>query len=430
MVHIDVLTGLPNRKMIVDRINRLIHQFSDEKDTFSIIFIDLDNFKRINDVYGHTVGDKFLKRVAGFLSEQIHECDILGRLGGDEFILIVQRKLKHGELYQYIDGIREGLARALFLEDFRFSIHASFGISTYPTDARNAEDLLKYADAAMYNAKGRGKDGVQFFNPSLHQSLMSRFAFEQNLRAAIPNRELALAFQPQYAACDKTLRGFEVLIRWFSPIHGPVSPGQFLSIAEESGLIVPIGEWAFQNSCNKLRRAAKSPACHHLVMSMNVSFVQISDRNFLPMLDRILEETEVNPANLEIEIPESAFVTSPEYITDILYQVKRRGLQVALGDFGSGYSALNCLQVLPVDTLKIGKGLLDRIDENDGDQAVVGPLIDLIHRLGYHVVADGVENENQREYLAENTCDYMQGHLWGSPLPEQELDLYLQQENL
>jgi diguanylate cyclase (GGDEF)-like protein len=425
MVYFDILTGLPNRKMIIDRINFLIHKTGETSTSFAIVFVDLDNFKKTNDVYGHSVGDRFLIEISSFMRSCINEHDMLGRLGGDEFVLIVQRKLKSGELYQYVDNLRNCLSGAISLSDFEIFPSASFGISTYPEDGHDAEELLKFADTAMYSAKEAGKNNVQFFNKDLYEGLMQRFVYEQHLKTAISNGEMFLNFQPQFTAADQKLRGFEVLLRWNSPQHGLVSPVKFIPVAEETGMIIAIGEWVLRESCKKIMEINRLPDGGDIVMSINLSVVQVMDVNFLAMLEHVLAETKVNPGNLEFEVTESIFITSFDYVTDILNKVKRLGIRIALDDFGTGYSSLNYLQVLPIDTLKIDKSFIDRISGNDPRGKIVGSLIALIHQLGLSVVAEGVENDIQKEYLVENTCDYIQGFLWGKPLNEKETNALL-----
>ncbi len=430
MVYFDILTGLPNRKMIVDRLNFLIKNAKEENDNFTIVFIDLDHFKKTNDVYGHSVGDKVLVEISSFMDSYINERDMLGRIGGDEFILIIQRKLNGCELYQYVDNLRKNLTNTVSVDDVEIMPSASFGISTYPVDATSAEELLKYADTAMYCAKESGRNSVQFFNKKLYATLMQRITYEQNLKTAIANDEMYLNFQPQYTAANHKLRGFEALLRWQSPQHGLVSPIEFIPIAEETRLIITIGEWVLLESCKQLVQINNIPENKNIIISVNLSVVQVMDPGFMSMIDRVLAETKVNPYNLEFEVTESIFISSFDYITNILNQVKLRGIRIALDDFGTGYSSLNYLQTLPIDTLKIDKSFVDRICANDIQSKIVGSLITLTHQLGLRVIAEGVENEIQKDHLIQNTCDYIQGFLWGKPLSEQETNELLETSQL
>lgn len=422
MVYFDILTSLPNRKMIVDRLNFLIQNIEDERDSFAIVFIDLDHFKKINDIYGHSVGDKVLIKISSFMNSYINEHDMLGRLGGDEFILIIQRKLNGCELYQYVNNLRNNMTNAITIDSIEIMPSASFGISTYPEDAKDAEELLKFADTAMYSAKEYGRNNIQFFNKSLYATLMQRITYEQNLETAISKNEMYLNFQPQYTATNHRLRGFEALLRWQSPQHGLVPPTKFIPIAEETGLIITIGEWVLRESCKKLVQINRIPENQDIIISVNLSVVQVLDSGFLSMVDRILSETKANPYNLELEVTESIFISSFDYVTSILNQVKKRGIRIALDDFGTGYSSLNYLQILPIDTLKIDKSFVDRICANEIQSKIVGSLIMLTHQLGLSVIAEGVENEIQKDYLVQNTCDYIQGFLWGKPLSEQGIN--------
>ncbi|HOO27321.1 MAG TPA: EAL domain-containing protein [Lachnospiraceae bacterium] len=429
MVYFDIMTGLPNRQMIVNRMNFLIQNPYEEQDSFAVVMIDLNNFKQINDLYGHSMGDKFINKTAQILKEFVDERDILGRLvGGDEFILVIQRRLKGSELYQYVDHLRDYLCSSVLDDELKLSISASFGVSTYPEDAQDPEQLLKYADIAMYSAQKAGRNAIEFFNRSLYTTLKQSVAFEQNLKTAVSNEEMFLNFQPQYFAKTKRLRGFEVLLRWTSAQYGFISPAKFIPIAEETGLIVPIGEWVFYQSCKKLAQIMQMPACRNIVMSVNLSVVQIMESGFMQMIDRVLKETKVSPANLEVEITESVFISSADYVMNILNQIKQRGIRISLDDFGTGYSSLNYLQMLPIDVVKIDKSFVDCIGGMEAQSKIVGSLIELFHRLDLSVVAEGVENEMQKDYLVENACDYIQGFLWGKPLLEKEADELLLQQ--
>lgn len=425
IIYRDLLTGLPNRKMIVEQLNLMIGRAVKEKLGFSVVFIDLDNFKQINDIYGHDIGDKFLITIAETMQKYCNELDLLGRLGGDEFILIIQRNMTESEVYKYIDGLRKLLSEEVLINDCRSTSSASFGIASFPHDGNDAMELLKYADTAMYNAKNQGKNAITFFHQGLHQNLMKKLAFEHDLSMALANQELYLVFQPQYTTQRKELRGFEVLLRWDSPLHGKVPPDRFISVAEETGLIISIGEWVLRQSCKVIKRITQLKDYRNIIISVNISAIQVMDSEFLSMVERVLEDTGVNTNNLEFEVTESVFIGSLEKVTYILKEIRKKGIRVALDDFGTGYSSLNYLQMLPISTLKIDKSFVDNIGSNENSGKIIGSLIAMSHQLGMNVVAEGVEREEQKEYLMENNCDFIQGYFWGKPLAESEMNMLL-----
>lgn len=418
----DTLTGLPNRKMIVEQLNEMIQRAEKEHLYFSVVFIDLDNFKQINDIYGHDVGDKYLITVAKTLQKYCNDLDFVGRLGGDEFVLIIQRNLSENKIYKYVNELRKLLSDEVTINDCRSTSSASFGITSFPHDGRDAMELLKYADTAMYNAKDQGKNAISFFNQELYQCLMRKLEFERNLSMALTNRELYLVYQPQYTTQEKTLRGFEALIRWDSPLYGKVNPARFIPIAEETGSIIAIGEWVLRESCQVIEKIARLEKYQNLIISVNISAIQVMDAGFLSMVERVLQDTGVNTKNLEFEVTESVFIASLEKVERIISEIRKKGILVALDDFGTGYSSLNYLQKLPITTLKIDKSFVDNIGSNENSGKIIGSLITMTHQLGMNVVAEGVEKENQKDYLLENTCDFIQGYLWGKPLVESEMN--------
>ncbi len=430
MIYYDSLTGLPNRKMIIEQLNLMIQRATKENMNFYVVFIDLDNFKQINDIYGHDIGDEYLIKAAQTIQKLSNTLDVVGRFGGDEFILIIQRNLKESEVYKYIDDLRVSLVEEFYMiNENRSTSSASFGIASFPQDGKDAMELLKYADTAMYSAKNLGKNAIIFFNQELYQNLMHKFAFEHDLSMAISNQELHLVYQPQYTTQQKELRGFEVLLRWESPLYGKVAPDQFIPVSEQTGTIVTIGEWVLRESCKKIKEITQLEGYQNTIMSVNLSVVQIIDEGFLSMVDRVLEETGVNTNNLEFEVTESVFISSLETVTMILKKIRQKGIRVALDDFGTGYSSLNYLQILPITTLKIDKSFVDGIGKNESSGRIIGSLISMIHQLGMDVVAEGVEQEEQKDYLLENTCDFIQGYLWSEPLTENEIDTLCMENN-
>jgi len=421
----DSLTELPNRKMIFDRLELLIRISKTEHMQFSLIFIDLDNFKKVNDSLGHHAGDILLKAAVERLKSVIHPEDLLGRLGGDEFALIIQRHLHEKEMLYYLEGIKEALLEPFIIEDSKFTISASLGVSMFPQDGDSATDIMKSADTAMYKAKEQGRNNVQFYSIEMKNEILRRIEFESILRDAIEHKKLHLVFQPQYRTAPKKLRGIEVLARWNSEILGFVSPAEFIPVAEETGMIIPLGEWIIRTACQRSKKIFDNYQIN-LVMSINISAVQIMEPSFVSMVKSIIQETQCNPKNIEFEITESVFISSMEYVTNILNELKRLGIRIALDDFGTGYSSLNYLQTLPIDTLKIDKSFISSIDQQHR-KPIVGSIISLVHQMDISVVAEGVENETQLHYLNDQHCDYIQGFYWGKPLPDDDLDKLLEE---
>lgn len=422
----DVLTELPNRKMIIDRLDVLINLSMKQEMKLSMVLIDLDNFKRINDSMGHHTGDLLLQQVTLRLKAAIHPDDFLGRLGGDEFALIIQRELKAKKILVYVESLREILLNTFYIENSELNISASFGISIYPQDGDNSVDLLKCSDTAMYKAKEDGKNGVQFFNIEMKDKIIKKIEFEKRLLSSIQNKELFLVFQPQYNSDSKQLRGFEALVRWQSPELGLVSPVKFIPVAEETKFIITMGKWILKKACEIFKNLQEKYNLS-VILSVNISAVQIMDSLFIRDVKRILEETGVNARFLEIEITESVLISSIEYVTGVLNKLRKLGIRIALDDFGTGYSSLSYLQMLPIDTLKIDKIFIDRIVNTETDNQIVGPIISLVHQMNISVVAEGVENEIQLDYLKNQSCDCIQGFLWGKPLTEENLDQLLEQ---
>ncbi|WP_162840271.1 putative bifunctional diguanylate cyclase/phosphodiesterase [Acetanaerobacterium elongatum] len=423
----DSLTGLPNRRMIINRLEQLIDESQHKENSFAVVFIDLDDFKKINDSLGHHTGDLFLQQVAVRFNAGIHPGDFLGRLGGDEFSLIIPRSLSQQELLNYVNSLRIALLERFVLDQKEIVITASFGIAVYPKDGDSAAELLRAADMTMYKVKESGKNEVLFFNTEMQQSLMERIRIENCLREAIENNELSLVFQPQYDAHSHGLRGFETLLRWNSAELGAVSPAKFIPIAEETGIIVNLGEWVLQKAMERFRDVHRTCAVKP-ILSVNISVVQFMEPSFVPMIQRILEQTGFDARYLEVEVTESVCICSMEQVLTALHQLKAMGIRIALDDFGTGYASLSYLQKLPIDTLKIDKVFIDSIIQERESHLMVGSIISLAHHLGIDVVAEGVETNKQLDYLQSRGCNYIQGFLWGKPLAGSQLEELLSKQ--
>ncbi len=415
--YFDMLTELPNRLMILNRIDLLL-SYSDTPERFSVAIIDIDDFKRINDTAGYNVGDIYLVTAAFRLREAIHGSDFLGRLGGDEFALIIQRQMSREKIESYMRSLQDTLKKPTEIGNVQYSTGACIGVAAYPEDGTSAEELLKYADMAMYQAKENGKNTVQLFQEQMKNAVLQSIEFENNMKYAVSNGEMFMVYQPQYDSISKRLRGFEALIRWQSPKLGFVSPARLIETAEKTGQIISLGEWILRRACEDFRKII---GCSNVLLAVNISAVQLMEPSFREMVQSVLKELDFNPRRLELEITESVFISASEDAAGLLRELKNLGIRIALDDFGTGYSSLSYLQKLPVDLLKLDKSFINTLNDPESKRQIVGDIIRLTHQMGMKVIAEGVENQVQLEYLQENECDYIQGFLWGRPLCKQDL---------
>lgn len=429
LAYFDPLTKLPNRKMILDRLELLVNLSRQSHTSFAVVFIDLDDFKKINDTMGHHVGDALIVSVASRLCGQLDKHDVLGRLGGDEFALVIQQEIKNEDILEYVDNLRQCLEDKFIVDRHELYIKASFGIARFPDDGLIPDELIRSADTAMYRVKESGKNGVYFFHREMLDAVLKKLDFEKKIGEALQNEEFFLTFQPQFDIRNDSLRGFETLVRWQSPDLGLVCPFQFIPIAEETRLIIPLGQWIISNACCTFKSLMDRYHRNDLILSVNISAIQFDDANFIPMLKRALNESGLPGQNLELEVTESIMIKSLDHTRQILNELKTMGVKIALDDFGTGYSSLRYLQLLPIDTLKIDKTFVDSIREPNGDVQLIGAIISLVHQLRIFVVAEGVENESQLAYLKEKGCDGVQGFLLGKPLSIQDLMLLLEDQS-
>ena len=413
----DTLTGLPNRKMILEQLDILANIQGDSNDKFSLVFIDLDNFKNINDTMGHTVGDELLIQMANRMTNHINKIDLLGRLGGDEFALLVRRHISEESLMAYVQQVQDCLTPPFKLANYEINSSASFGVALWPDDGRTAEELLTAADTAMYKAKEGGKNDVQFFRESMKQEIMDRIDMEYHLLKALENKEFFLEYQPLIDVVTKEPIGFEALLRWQSSKYGRVAPLKFIPLAEDLGLIYEIGKRVFTEVCNMVNKM-KECCDSDKIFTVNVSPLQFKNPLFLEDLKKIVEETGVDTHCLELEITETVFIDDVKKTCTILEAIKEMGIMIAVDDFGTGYSSLSYILGLPIDTLKIDKSFIDKIDSANPKRNIVGSIISLAHSLEMKVVAEGVENALQVSYLEKNACDIIQGYYFSKPVSE------------
>ncbi|ADL50286.1 putative bifunctional diguanylate cyclase/phosphodiesterase [Clostridium cellulovorans] len=416
LAHYDTLSGLPNRKMIKDTLEKIRKNALENESSFAVVLIDLDDFKKINDTMGHHIGDTLLQAVAERLIPFVKEEDILGRMGGDEFALVIQSQYKE-DIFQYLEQLRNNLNQDFNIDGNRVRTCASFGVALFPQDSTDDDELMKYADTAMYKVKATGKNNICFFKKEMNDEVLERTEFEKRLLTAMEEDELFLVFQPQYRLDPLELRGFEVLVRWKSPDMGMVSPMKFIPLAEEMGLIVKMGEWILRTACKKFK-ALKDKYSLDSMISVNISAVQIQDEFFVDIVKSALEESGLEGKYLELEITESVLIESIDKVIGVFEELKKLGVHIALDDFGTGYSSLSYLQRLPIDTLKIDKSFLNHQNTSDENKDIIGGIIFLMHRMGIYVIMEGVEEEFQLNYLKHRQCDCIQGFLLGKPLDE------------
>ena len=411
----DDLTGLPNRKRFLSSLsnrtaNENVHTY------FSLVLIDLDEFKNINDSLGHQIGDLLLKEVAHNLQSCLLEDEFLGRTGGDEFAVIIPGKHSEEEIYHYAQKIAASISSPFVYRNNNITVTATFGIVQFPKDGANSNELLQRADMAMYRGKALGKGRISFFNEEMQKALEKRLNIETNLHTAIENNEMYLEYQPQFEPHNHKLRGFEALARWTSPTLGHVSPGEFIPIAEETGDIVPMGKWIMETACTQYMSVYDSYEIPP-ILAINISAVQLKDPDFVDSIKRIINKTKMDTDHLELEITESVCIMSPEIIAAILSQLKNVGIEIAMDDFGTGYSSLSYLKNLPFDIVKIDITFTKTILTTPPEKNLIKPIIAMAHQLGLKVIAEGVEENAELEYLVANGCDYIQGNIYGRPAP-------------
>jgi diguanylate cyclase (GGDEF)-like protein/PAS domain S-box-containing protein len=425
--HYDALTQLPNRNVLKDRIGQAIAAADRHGTGVTIGFMDLDNFKFINDSLGHNIGDELLKCVAQRLATCLRAEDTVARYGGDEFAFVLKDLADEQKVAGLMERVLKTVDQPFDIKGHEFFISCSIGISFYPRDGRDLDTLLKNADTAMYRAKESGRNNFQFYTPAMNQRVNQRLSLERKLRQALANEEFELHYQPNVDLASGKIVGIEALLRWRPSGGETVAPSNFIPLAEETGLIVPIGEWVLSTACahNKALQDAGLPP---LRVAVNISARQFEPNQLGASISHALGASGLNSEYLELELTESLVMQNPEEVIGILLELKRMGLQLAIDDFGTGYSSLSYLQRLPVDRLKIDQSFVRDIGADPNDAIIARAVISLGHSLGMSVIAEGVSNPEQLAFLRENGCDEMQGFLYSRPLPFPQL-LALLREN-
>ncbi len=418
--HHDVLTSLPNRSLLADRIQQAILIARRNKNQVAVIFVDLDNLKFINDSMGHDFGDELLRTTAERLKGCVRASDTVARQGGDEFVIIISGTAAEDFVVEVAGKIREAISRPVTLKGHEMTVTCSIGISIFPKDGDDVQTLIKNADVAMYRAKEMGRDNFQFYSEELNARSMTRMTMERHLRRALENNEFTLHYQPKVSLRSGLITGLEALLRWQSPELGMVSPLSFIPLAEDTGLIGPIGEWVLRTACAQNRTWQES-GLSPLRVAVNVSARQFKQANLVEVISRVLRETGLDPHYLELEISERAVVhTLDKMITD-LNGLKAMGIHLAMDNFGSGYASLHYLKKFSFDKLKIDCSFIRDITSNPDSYAITRAVIAMAHSLHLKVIAEGVETEGQMCCLRDHGCDEMQGYYFSRPGPVAEL---------
>jgi diguanylate cyclase (GGDEF)-like protein/PAS domain S-box-containing protein len=421
MANHDALTGLPNRTLLNDRLSQGL-LFAQRYDRWvTVLFVDLDNFKFINDSLGHNAGDELLKIIAARMVGRVGATDTVVRLGGDEFVVVLYGQPKSPDVISAtVREIQAAIAEPVRLEGHDLRVTSSVGVATYPNDGRDADALLANADAAMYRAKEVGRDNFQFYKPELNVKVHEKLLLLEELRNAVTREEFVLLYQPQVDLRSERIFAVEALVRWNHPNLGMIPPNKFIPMAEETGLILPIGDWVLREACRQ-NKAWQDAGLPSIVVSVNVSARQFEEKNLVSRVASALKESGLRAEHLELELTESLIMQDIEFVVGTMKELQLLGVQLSIDDFGTGYSSLSALKTFPVTRLKIDKSFVDGLPDDEHDKAVASAVISLGQKLNLRVIAEGVETEAQAEFLRENNCDEMQGHLFSKPAPAPEI---------
>lgn len=419
LAHFDALTNLPNRALLNDHLDLCIAQAKRNQTRLAIIFLDLDRFKKVNDSLGHHAGDLLLQAVAERLKDCVRETDTVARLGGDEFVILLSSISEPNDAARVAQKVVDSIANPFTLDGSEASIGTSIGIGIYPDNGLDHAALIKNADAAMYHAKENGRNNFQFFSSAMNEHAFERLSLENDLRRALKRDELFLHYQPQIDVQTGKVVGVEALIRWQHPEQGLIPPNQFIPLAEECGLIAPIGDWVVKTACaqNKAWQEEGLPA---IVVAVNISAQHFQQKNFKELIAKTLADTNLAPAFLELEITESAIMDNAESMLEMLHSLKEMGVLLAIDDFGTGYSSLSYLKDFPIDKLKIDRSFVQNITSDSGSNVIAKTIINMGHSLNLKVIAEGVETPEQLASLRELLCDEIQGYHFSRPISAQD----------
>ena len=425
LAHHDGLTELPNRMLLQDRLGQAIEVARRQSLQLAVLFMDLDRFKHINDSLGHAVGDQLLKSVAQRLLTCVRQSDTVSRQGGDEFVLLLSQVQHADDAAQFAHKILTALALPHHIDGKELHVSVSICISIYPADGQDAETLLKCADTAMYHAKENGRNNFKFFEQDMNARAVERHSIESSLRHALERREFVLHYQPKVGLKSGAIVGVEALIRWQHPQRGLLQPMDFVPIAEDCGLIRPIGRWVLQEACRQAQEWTHA-GLPPIVMAVNASALEFRDEDFLSNLQATLEDTQLEPRFLEIELTESVLIRDAESARSVLHAVAKMGVKLAIDDFGTGFSSLSYLQRFPIHTLKIDKSFVNQMTSNADDASIVNAIISMGKSLRQRLIAEGVETPEQHASLLALDCDEGQGYYFYRPVAAADLTALLQ----
>ena len=412
----DPLTKLPNRLYFNDQLGASLLRARRSGKKVAVLLMDLDRFKNVNDTLGHQVGDELLVEVAKRLKHAVRSFDTVARLGGDEFTVILEKISNTNEVSEIARSISRELAKPFVMGSHEVCTAASMGVCVYPSDSLNTDEMVRFADAAMYRAKSLGRNNIQFFTTDLNAELFRRFTLENDLRFALRENQFELMFQPQYDVKKKEVVGMEALLRWNHPTRGQLSPDEFIDIAEETGVIETVGDWVLSRACECLSEL-REQGHTGLRVSVNLSARQFSQANLHQTIVDILERTKLPPSALELELTESALLEDAGHSIDTLKTLREIGVELSIDDFGTGYSSLSRLRRLPLSRIKIDKSFVFGLPSNQDDRSITQAIVSMAHDLGLEVVSEGVETKAQAIFLEQINCDLLQGYFLGRPMP-------------
>ena len=426
--HFDELTGLPNRQLLKDRLEQQLVYARRNNTSGAILFLDLDRFKEINDVFGHSVGDIVLTQTAERIVNEVRDTDTVARLGGDEFVVVMPYHANGNTLRMVASRILTRLSEPFQVRGSNHFLSASIGVVVFPDDGDSVETLLQNADAAMYRAKDAGRSRFEFFSKKLNAESRRKIELERDLRSAFDDRKLEVFYQPQFDLKDGAVWGAEALMRWRHGDQGFIPPVEFIQLAEDSGLIVDMGRWVMEQTCTDLR-SIMDLGLHPGSMSINVSARQLKEGNFASDVLDALQRYDIHPGYLQLEITETAVAQNRDSAINVLNILRDAGVQVAIDDFGTGYSSLSYLQQIPFDLIKIDKSFIDMIGSGGSSENICRTIIKMAHELGKKAIAEGVESREQADFLSKNGCDFVQGYFYSHPLPQDEFHEFVEKQD-
>jgi diguanylate cyclase (GGDEF)-like protein len=426
--HFDELTGLPNRQLLKDRLEQQIVQARREEECGALLYLDLDRFKEINDVHGHSVGDVVLVQAAERIVSQVRDSDTVSRLGGDEFVVVMPHVHSERQVRLTADRLLERLGESFAVRGSDHYVSASIGIVMFPDDGDSVETLLKNADVAMYRAKEAGRGRFEFFSKKLNAEARRKIGLERDLRTAFHKNQLEVYYQPQFDSSTGIISGAEALLRWQHADEGFVSPAEFVPLAEDSDLIIDIGRWVIERTCKDLKMIL-SDGLHPGSVSINVSTRQLREGQFISDVLEPLRRYRIHPGYLQLEVTETTVAQNRDRAISLLKALREEGVRVAIDDFGTGYSSLSYLQQMPFDVIKIDKSFVERIGAGDPSDNICRTIIKMAHEMGKKAIAEGVEHRAQMEFLEKHRCDFVQGYYYSHPLPMDEFVAFIEKQD-